>query len=99
MRPVEAIQVDLQLVAPPTVEVDDRPHVHALHQLEQGSHIGSEPVAGEPPARVMVRVDGREPRARYLLPIHAKHGPSGEIAKTEVSQPRVGAARHLVRPP
>jgi hypothetical protein len=66
---VVALQVGAQLVAPAAVEVDHRPDVAGLHEVEQRADVGDHPLAlapdpaAQPAAEVDVRVDGREPRA------------------------------------
>ena len=66
---VVAFQVGLELGAPASVEIDDRPQVERVHVGQQAGDVGHHPVAivAEPAAEMVVRVDGGASRARRVM--------------------------------
>ena len=60
--PVVAIEVVLELLPPSAVQIDDRPHVAGVHELEERPDIRHGPLApgAQPLAEMVVGVDGRK---------------------------------------
>ena len=91
MGAVVPVDVRLQLVAPPAVQVHDRVDVGRIHVGEQRPDVAGRPsaVGGQPAAEVVMRVHHGEPRPRNEVLRQPERRPRPVRAQREVAQGRV----------